>query len=56
MLPEIFEYNIKFLILDGAHEKDILAAFSNYKGAIPQSMLTEKDIKVLIDKAYNIAH
>ena len=56
MLPEIFEYDIKFLILAGAHEKDILAAFSNYKGAIPQSMLTEKDIKVLIDKAYNIAH
>lgn len=52
--PDIFEYQIKFMLLTGAPEKDILSAFSGYQGPIPRTLLVDPQIKKIIDTAYGL--
>lgn len=51
---DIFEYQIKFMLLTGAPEKDILSVLSGYQGPIPRTLLIDPQIKKLIDTAYGL--
>lgn len=52
--PEIFEYKIKFMILFGDSEEDILSAFSTYNGPLPQTILFDNKFKKFIDATRDI--
>lgn len=54
--PEIFEYRIRFMILAGASDQEIISAFSRYHGAIPQDILREEDFKKYIDEVFAIRY
>lgn len=51
---DIFEYQIKFMLLTGAPEKEILSVLSGYPGPIPRTLLVDPQIKKFIDTAYGL--
>lgn len=53
MTAELFEYKIKFMLLEGKPEKDIVMAFLNYHGPISHAMLSNPEYKKFLKIIYS---